>query len=394
VTTANFQPNATGENNATATFERGGRLQWLGVPDFPADRTATRQLKPMPGSSEWWISILVNRSGWTSSAANTYIVGGFTDSSGDGLQVGYDDQLTNDSVPDLVVRVGGANRVIEVDAPANSSRWILIQLLVNESGNDTVSIWNNPSAVDPLGPADIVWVDVNVSDSSSPFTQSKYESPGQSGVAYFDEVRLATSLDGILGDTAAGTEQYIEADSDAPASVTYWFEVPVDGVYEVYAFQEIAPGLSTNAQYVAVDANGVSFTNHVDQTDAANARWLKLGDVVLGAGRQAVLGVSNEGLANGQLVRAGEAMILLNRRLSRIPELEVLSDPAEIEGGDFRFAVLGNIGQLIGMEWSTNSVDWMDAGQVLISNGMALFQDSVGPGEAARYYRGRLNSTD
>ena len=34
-TTANFQPNATGENSAAVSYEQGGRLQWLGVGDFP-----------------------------------------------------------------------------------------------------------------------------------------------------------------------------------------------------------------------------------------------------------------------------------------------------------------------------------------------------------------------
>jgi hypothetical protein len=195
--TSNFQPNSTGENSPAVSYEAGGRLQWLGA-TTTFDRQINRQLSATPSSTEWWFSIMVNRLSWANSTANTFAVGGFIDGSGNGLQVGYDDQLVNNFTPDLVVRLGGANRVIETDAPANSSRYVLIKLDINTSGNDTVSVWNNPAVADPLGVADFVWNDVNVSDSLTPFTQSKYQSPGQSGVVYWDEIRLGTDYASVV----------------------------------------------------------------------------------------------------------------------------------------------------------------------------------------------------
>jgi len=391
-TTANFQSNATGENNSAVTYEQGGRLQWIGVGDFPFDRKITRQLNPVPSSTEWWVSVMVNRLGWSSSSANTFAVGGFTGASGSGLQVGYDDQLANDFTPDLVVRLGGANRVIETDAPANSSRLVLMQLLVNTTGNDTVSVWDNPSGVDPLGAADFVWNDVNVTDSLTPFTQSNYESPGQSGVAYFDEVRLATNLAGVIaaGPTTPGSS--IFAASGTPAAVDYYFDVLLSGVYEVYAFQAAAPSLATNTPYVVFDADGGMKTNRVDQTDPANLRWLKLGDALLEAGRQRVLQVSNEGVAGGQFVSADEAMIVLNRRLSRQPTLSLLSGESAFDAGQFRFLVQGNVGQSIRLQGSSNGVDWVTAGTLTLTNGQGVFEDSTMPSLQQRLYRGRLMS--
>ena len=196
-TTGNFVANATGENSPAVSYEQGGRMQWIGVGNFPFDRNLTRQLNPTPDSTTWWFSIMVNRLGWANSVDNTFAVGGFTDGSGNGLQVGYDDQLANDFTPDLVVRLGGANRVIETDAPSSSSRYVLIKLDI-AAGNDTVSVWNNPAVADPLGAADFIWNDVNVSDVLAPFTQSKYQSPGQSGVVYFDEIRLGTDYASVV----------------------------------------------------------------------------------------------------------------------------------------------------------------------------------------------------
>ncbi|MFN3168209.1 MAG: PEP-CTERM sorting domain-containing protein [Phycisphaeraceae bacterium] len=198
--TGNFQANDLGENNAAVDYEQGGRMQWIGVGNFPFDRNITRQLNPTPSSSEWYFSIMVNRLGWADVDTHTYVVGGFTDANGSGLQVGYD-ETNDDFIPDLVLRMGGVNRTLAADVGSNDNQLVLVKLEINESGNDTVSVWVDPASV--FDPADVVFTDTNVSDSLTPFTQSKYESPGQSGVAYFDEIRLATTFQALHGQTPA-----------------------------------------------------------------------------------------------------------------------------------------------------------------------------------------------
>ena len=197
-TTSNYQANAVGEDSTAVDYEQGGRLNWLGVGNFPFDRNVTRQLKPTGDSSEWYFSIMTNRLGWADSATNTYAVGGFTDASGNGLQVGYDDTAGN-NVPDLVLRLGGNNVVLTPDAPSSANQFVLVKLTINESGDDTVDVWIDPASLTASTPADLTITNVNVSDSLAPFTQSKYESPGQSGPVFWDEIRLGTTFEAVTG---------------------------------------------------------------------------------------------------------------------------------------------------------------------------------------------------
>jgi hypothetical protein len=135
---------------------------------------------------------------WADSATNTYVVGGFTDAAGTGIQIGYDDTLGN-NIPDLVVRSGGLNTVIRADTASSDNQFVIAQLLIDQSGNDVLNLWVDPATIAPLGLPDVVITDQNITDSLTPFTQSKYESPGQSGVVFFDEIRLATSFNSLVG---------------------------------------------------------------------------------------------------------------------------------------------------------------------------------------------------
>ncbi|MEO0587846.1 MAG: PEP-CTERM sorting domain-containing protein [Planctomycetota bacterium] len=194
--TGNFQADSLGENSSFVDYEQGGRMRWLGVGNFAFDRNLERQLNPTPSSSEWYMSIMVNRLGWANSATNTWAVGGFTDNANSGIQIGYDDQLNNDFTPDLVARIGGQNFTLVTDTASSTSFYAIAKLTLNTSGNDLVEVWVNQNP-DSLGAPDLSVNSVNVSDSLTPFTQSRYESPGQSGTTFFDEVLLATSLEGI-----------------------------------------------------------------------------------------------------------------------------------------------------------------------------------------------------
>ncbi len=195
-TTSNFQPNAVGEDSVAVDYEQGGRLQWIGVGNFPLDRNVTRQLNPTPSSTEWYFSIMTNRLGWSDVTTNTYAVGGFTDENGNGLQVGYDDTAGN-NIPDLVLRVGGTNVVLTADAPSSANQFVFVKLTINQTGNDTIDVWIDPATLTATTPSDLTLTSFNVSDSLTPFTQSKYESPGQSGPVFWDEIRLGTTFEAV-----------------------------------------------------------------------------------------------------------------------------------------------------------------------------------------------------
>lgn len=200
--TSNFQADGSSNQDSPAvSYEQGGQMQWLGTTSTsPFLRQLNRQLNPVPSSSEWWFSIMVNRIEWSDTASSSYIVGGFTtDQNGtNGLQVGYSNG-NGDGAPDLVLRSGGTLTNLLADAPQNDTQYVLVKLDLNTSGNDTVSVWVDPLSVSPLGAADVVITDQNISDSLSPFTYSRYESPQDSGHIKFDEIRLATDLNSITG---------------------------------------------------------------------------------------------------------------------------------------------------------------------------------------------------
>jgi hypothetical protein len=110
--------------------------------------------------------------------------------------------------------------------------------------------------------------------------------------------------------------QTIFTSSPDSASVSYYFEVPVSGYYDVYAFIVPAPDQANNVQYFVVDSAGNFKSVFVDQTDFFNKRWKKLSTVYLSKGRKLVLILSNYGVEAGKKVRADAAFIKLNRILS------------------------------------------------------------------------------
>lgn len=191
--TSNFQANAAGEDSAAVSYEQGGRLQWLGA-GSAFDRNLERQLNPTVASSEWWMSIMVNRLAWTA-ANNSYAVGGFTNDANNGLQVGYDNSA-GDTAPDLILRVGGQNIVLAADTASSDNQLVIVRLDV-VAGLDTISVWIDPDNVNDA--ADLVLTNIDLTDSQTPFTQSRYESPGSSGNTFFDELRLATTFEDVNG---------------------------------------------------------------------------------------------------------------------------------------------------------------------------------------------------
>ncbi len=115
-------------------------------------------------------------------------------------------------------------------------------------------------------------------------------------------------------------------DNSAPASVNYFVDVPVDGFYEVYAFNVTAVNRTDSAKYTVFDSSGTGTTTLVNQNDVNYRRWYKLGDYYLQSGRRNVIRLANTGLASGELLSADAVMVVLNRRLSptatSVPENE------------------------------------------------------------------------
>lgn len=100
------------------------------------------------------------------------------------------------------------------------------------------------------------------------------------------------------------------------ASISYYFDVPVSGYYDVYAFIVPAPDQSNNVEYLVKDSSGNFIPYLVDQTNVFNKRWKKLTTVYLAEGRNLVLIVSNHGVEQGKKIRADATFIKLNRILS------------------------------------------------------------------------------
>lgn len=106
-----------------------------------------------------------------------------------------------------------------------------------------------------------------------------------------------------------------KADFSDSASVSYTFNVPAKGIYEVYAYGVSSIDRLDNAEYI-VYADGSQKSIFVNQTVSDFRRWYKLGDFQLNAGKQLVLKVTNKGARANQYLSADAVLISLNRRLS------------------------------------------------------------------------------
>ncbi len=131
--------------------------------------------------------------------------------------------------------------------------------------------------------------------------------------------------------------QSFYAGSQDSASVTYYFDVPADGFYEVYAYQVTAVNRNENAAYIVYDSYGNEYPVIVNQKNNNNRRWYKLKDVHLSEGKQKVFMVSNQNLEPNMFVSADAGFIKLNRRLS--PEVVGIIDESknEIHNSDYNF---------------------------------------------------------
>ncbi len=222
--TSNFQIEAgASQNSPLVTYDTAvttggaqGQISWNAASN-DTSRNVSRSLSTIPDSSEWWISLMVNRTstGWSSTVpagtntANRFVVGGFANSldSNNGIAIGYAD-VAADGIPDLVLRSNYQTlSTLATNPNANALQFVIVKLnlvldaVTPTAANDTVSVWVNPGDITTetaLG-TPVLTVTQNVANSLKPFNSSRLISLGVTGVAKFDELRLATTLSGLTG---------------------------------------------------------------------------------------------------------------------------------------------------------------------------------------------------
>lgn len=106
------------------------------------------------------------------------------------------------------------------------------------------------------------------------------------------------------------------ANPGSDASIVYFFDIPASGIYEVYVFTVVGSNRTDSAEYAVYDSTGFVEFKYVDQSNAVNKRWVKLGDYALKQGRSKVVKLSNNGIQPNKVVSADAVLISLNRRLS------------------------------------------------------------------------------
>jgi uncharacterized lipoprotein YddW (UPF0748 family) len=99
------------------------------------------------------------------------------------------------------------------------------------------------------------------------------------------------------------------------ASIDYRFDVPTTAWYDAYVHTATSSAWTDVAAYQLLGATDTVETT-LDQTDAANKGWRKLGEVYLEAGERTAIRLTNDGVASGNFVVADAAMLMVNRRRS------------------------------------------------------------------------------
>lgn len=108
----------------------------------------------------------------------------------------------------------------------------------------------------------------------------------------------------------------ISVNSDAPASIEYYADIPMSGHYDIYTYNVIASNRTDSARTTLVDSAGNSQVIYIPQNNALFKRWTKAGTVYLQAGRRMILKYDNSNLAPGKFLNADAVYFKLNRLLS------------------------------------------------------------------------------
>ncbi len=122
--------------------------------------------------------------------------------------------------------------------------------------------------------------------------------------------------DWITSTIAGYSGASLYANPGSNASIDYFFDIPVSGIYEVYVFTVVGSNRTDSAEYAVYDSTGFVEFKYIDQSNLFNKRWFKLGDYALKQGRSKVVKLTNNGVQPNKVVSADAVYISLNRRLS------------------------------------------------------------------------------
>ncbi|MDZ7336538.1 MAG: family 10 glycosylhydrolase [candidate division KSB1 bacterium] len=121
------------------------------------------------------------------------------------------------------------------------------------------------------------------------------------------------------------------------ANICYYFDVPFDAWFDVFAYLVTGPNATDRAPYTIYSETD-STTLLMNQKDFYNKGWQFLKSVYLTHGIKKVLMLDNRDVPVGQLVVADAAMIMINRKLSpdvRITAVSTLQTSREPSLSEF-----------------------------------------------------------
>lgn len=139
---------------------------------------------------------------------------------------------------------------------------------------------------------------------------------------YYKVVNLSDSADivktgawssgGLIGNQGF----CLSVNSDAPASIEYYSDIPVSGYYDIYSYNVIASNRTDSAKVTLVDSSGNIVVSYIPQNNALYKRWVKAGTVYLQSGRRMLMKLDNSNLVPGKFLNADAVYYKLNRLLS------------------------------------------------------------------------------
>lgn len=131
-----------------------------------------------------------------------------------------------------------------------------------------------------------------------------------------DSANLIKTGEWIVSSNLGYSGNSIFAKSGSLSTADYYFDVPANGVYEIYVFLVTSSNRTDSAIYKLYDSTNSVTVKILNQNNSLNQRWQKLTDLPLKVGRQKVISISNENLQMNKYLSADASMILLNRSKS------------------------------------------------------------------------------
>lgn len=146
-----------------------------------------------------------------------------------------------------------------------------------------------------------------------------------------------------LWDTRAGDgfkPDFLSNNNSEPASISYFFDVPYNAWFDVFAFIVNKPVGTTQAPYTLYSDTDSTLV-HLDQQGYYSGGWQPVGTVYLSAGRHKALTLRNENVAAGDYIFADATMLMINRKKSPDVIVTKVARKKEITTSEPQFFELG-----------------------------------------------------